>query len=488
MIPTISERQRYYAAPAVRQRIADFFGGDFPTRGTAVYMAAGPERESFHRQRRPLEECPSWMNHGAELNRSLWDHEALIAHLDIEYVNFDRPAHPYLAAEQVFEWQRPVVSALKGLCRGFRLSPLHLLTGRGHHFVWKISTASPAFAKLKALGRISASLHRLYAGTPGPAGEIVAPEIRTAFSGLGLVMEFLAHRVKAEAAKHCQLPVEMGAIEAGGEERGREVIALDITEYGDPLCSRVIRVPFSIYLKPWQQRGELGDETVSHLPPMFVIPLDEMEVNEGIRIRRHAKEVQRLAAGASTTIPDASRAMNLLIKAYLGSPLARFHEWFYTQEHDADALWPETYDLTPMDALPACARHILEHPNDLLLRPSCVRMVVRSMLALGWHPRHIAGLLRSKYERDHGWGDQWQGYDPATRADFYARVFAGEFVTGLDGLVDFNGTSAGEEGLCFFADSTADLDRFRDSLLNRRKYERLASRPFNGLFLPDEHL
>ena len=25
------------------------------------------------------------------------------------------------------------------------------------------------------------------------------------------------------------------------------------------------------------------------------------------------------------------------------------------------------------------------------------------MLALGWHPRHIAGLIRSKYARDFGW-------------------------------------------------------------------------------------
>ena len=66
------------------------------------------------------------------------------------------------------------------------------------------------------------------------------------------------------------------------------------------------------------------------------------------------------------------------------------------------------------------------------------------------HPRHIAGLIRSKYERDYGWGDQWAGFDPATRADFYARTFTAEFVTGIDNLIDFNAKSAREEGLCFF--------------------------------------
>jgi hypothetical protein len=42
----------------------------------------------------------------------------------------------------------------------------------------------------------------------------------------------------------------------------------------------------------------------------------------------------------------------------------------------------------------------------------------------GWHPRHVAGLIRSKFERDYGWGDHWLDYSPAMRADFYVRIFA----------------------------------------------------------------
>ena len=99
-------------------------------------------------------------------------------------------------------------------------------------------------------------------------------KVGAAFAGLGLVMEFVVHcEIKTRAAQKCQLPVDLGAIEAGGAERGREVIAVDITEYADPLCSRVMRVPFSVYLKPWQQRAELGNETVGLLSPMFVIPI-----------------------------------------------------------------------------------------------------------------------------------------------------------------------------------------------------------------------
>ena len=180
--------------------------------------------------------------------------------------------------------------------------------------------------------------------------------------------------------------------------------------------------------------------------------------------------------------------MKRLILAYQHSPLAHFHAGFFAQEHDAPALWPETYDRTPLDALPPCTRVILENPNDLLLRPGCAQRVVRVMLSLGWHPRHIAGLIRSKYERDYGWGDQWRGRDPATRADFYARVFSGLLVAGVDDLVDFNCKSAREEGICFVERCSENLLHFRSSLLDRRKYERLACRPFNRLFLPEEHL
>ena len=108
------------------------------------------------------------------------------------------------------------------------------------------------------------------------------------------------------------------------------------------------------------------------------------------------------------------------------------------------------------------------------------------LLALGWHPRHIAGLIRSKYERDFGW-TQFTGCDPATRADFYVRVFAGLFATGHDDLIDFNCTSAQEQGLCFFSNCNDNLLRFREAALYRREHDKLAHRPFNRLLLPAEH-
>ena len=59
---------------------------------------------------------------------------------------------------------------------------------------------------------------------------------------------------------------------------------------------------------------------VERLPPMFIIPLDGIDVSEGIQIRQDVRKVERLAAKCSTAIADASKPMNSLIKAYLKSP------------------------------------------------------------------------------------------------------------------------------------------------------------------------
>jgi len=249
------------------------------------------------------------------------------------------------------------------------------------------------------------------------------------------------------------------------------------------LHTRMLRVPFSVYLKPWQQRGILGEDTVHGLPSLFVVPLDEMGAGQGITVMRDPELTSALARRTSAWIPDQTGGTGKLLSRYQKSSLARFHDWFYSQEQEKPGDWPETYDQMPMDVLTACSRAVLEHPNDLLLRPSGMRLVTRSLLALGWHPRHIAGLICSKFQRDHGWGDQWSGYDPAMRAEFYTRLFAGLFVVGRDDLIDFNCRSTKEAGNCPVAGFPCNLEPLRQSAILRRSHEQLAHRPFNRLLL-----
>ena len=149
-------------------------------------------------------------------------------------------------------------------------------------------------------------------------------------------------------------------MEVGPSEHAREMISIDISEYGDPLYSRAVRVPFSVYLKPWQQPWGFDVDVLANLQPLFVIPLQGVDWREGIGAMRDPQLTAELAAHANTTIPDATRGTEKMLDDYRKSNLAKFHEWFYSQEQHPAELWPETYDRQPVEILPACARVALE--------------------------------------------------------------------------------------------------------------------------------
>ena len=481
----IERRKDYYRNGDVRARIREFIRAT--TRGTSCEFlaasdenAAPPFRPYSPRVLNPL------LDDGFEICRSLWDRDALIADFDIEYVNFDNPAEAFVDPERVFAIQQPVEQTIQRLLEEYRIEPLHILSGRGHHFVWRIEQNSAVFGMLSEIGQGLPSLWAIEEELHPPNGNPVPVELARAFAGLGLVMEFLAHRVKQIAAPHTEIPVELTAVEVGPSEHGREMISIDISEYGDPLYSRMLRVPFSVYLKPWQQSWIFDADVLARLQPFFEIPLQGIDWPKAIATMRDTRLTMALAAQASTRIPDATYGTGRLLTHYWNSKLADFHKSFYSEAQHPRELWPKTYDRQSLEILPACVRVALETPNDLLLRPAYIRRLVRVMLALGWHPRHISGLICSKYERDFGW-TQFVNVDPPTRADFYTRVFAGLFVAGTDDLVDFNCVSAQEQGTCTFSTCGHNLLDFKKSALERRAHDKLAHRPFNGLLLPSKH-
>jgi hypothetical protein len=482
----VKEHMDYYRDANVRARIFEFITAKEGDEPSCEFLAAGdanglPPFKSF---------SPGALNllldGGLEICRSLWDRDALIADFDIEYVNFDNMSEAFTESERVFAIQQPVEEVIQRLLKDYGILACHVLSGRGHHFVWRIEQNSDVFRNLSEIGRGPPSLWRMECELHPPNGRAVPVELARAFAGLGLVMEFLAHRVKQIAAPAAKIPVELTAVEVGPSVHGREMISIDISEYGDPLYSRMIRVPFSVYLKPWQQSWAIASDVLTNLQPLFVIPLQSIDWRQGISIMRDPLQAGELAKHNSTKIPDGTLGTGNLLRGYKKSKLAEFHAFFYSRKQHPVELWPETYDRQPLEILPACARVALEQPNDLLLRPAFIRRLVRVMLALGWHPRHIAGLICSKYQRDFRW-TQFANVDPATRADFYTRVFSGLFAVGTDDLVDFNCASAQEQGTCTFSTCGHNLLNFKESALERRKHDKLAHRPFNRLLLSSEH-
>ena len=415
--------REYYHNRAIRKRMAEYLG-------EAVYIMRTDFSSADRFQPVSAYRLSEFLDQGFDVSRSFWDRKFLIAHLDVEYVNFDFPAEPYIDPHRAFTLQKPVETAIEETLSEYGICPLHLITGRGHHFAWQFRQDSAVFRQVMAIGRLPDHLREFYHQSLDPDGDAISRDLGAAFAGLSLVMEFLANRILKAACKQCRIPVMLTEVSVSPQARGKEIISIDITEYGDPLHTRIVRMPFSVYLKPWYKGNILNEDL--DVPKSFVIPLHEMDVESGISVMRSAEEVQNLAKRTCTRIPDGSACMEELTADYLKSDLAEFHNFFYEEDHDPTEMWKSTYDRFELYALPEETRQVLETPNDLLLKPAGIRQVVRTLIPMGWHPRHIAGLIRSKYERNYGWGKEWYLYDAATRADFYVRVFSGAIAIGND--------------------------------------------------------
>ena len=132
-------------------------------------------------------------------SRSLWDHYALIADFDIEYVNFDDPAEAFVDPERVFAIQQPVVETIEQLlrvtyrraARAQRPRPPFCLANYAEFGRVQRTDGdrawSPEFVGMR---------NRSSSAEPSCRPD----ELARAFAGLGLAMEFLGHRVKQVAA------------------------------------------------------------------------------------------------------------------------------------------------------------------------------------------------------------------------------------------------------------------------------------------------
>jgi hypothetical protein len=410
----------YMRSQAVHERIREYIGSDRDDGRGAVYInrnEIGLGRTTY----RP-EEAQNFIHRGWDLARSLWDKGGLIAQIDIEYMNADFPAEPYFHPLRSFRLQQAVVEATQQRLADAGVPALHILSGRGHHLVWRIDRGSASFNRLRELGWAPQHLRRYYQTHP-VLGETVDDDLAHAFGGLGKLIEFIGWEVKRQC-DHELLPVDLcDSVDRRGE-RGREMVVFDVTAYADPLTTRCLRTPFSLYLKPWLKGGILTEDLRSSVPLMVPVPMTDLDLSTAIMIMRDHREATDYAPACDTRIPVDDAGTSELLDRYQRSALADFHRYFYSERHDEPTHWAESYDRLEIARLSPACQTVLQRPNDLLLKPAGIRTLVHELVALGWHPRHVAGLIRSRYERDYGWGWRWYTYDAACRADYYTRLFA----------------------------------------------------------------
>lgn len=446
----------YYSNPNVRERIAEYCGGasaepmSFTAEylvGYGAYLKASQKKEfvssdvsGFH-----------WiLDHGLDIFRSVWDKESTIAVLDVEYYNLDYPGEIYYDPYACFLKLEPLYQIIQQKLKEWRIPHLTLMTGQGYHFAWKIGADSPADRSLEQLGRVSDSLAEKYEVTTTHRHRRVSLQHGRAFDGLGRVMEYISHDLLRSAGDASPVPLVFSDIVVGPvNDWAREAISIDLSAFGDPITMRDIRCPFSTHQKHKLQVYKVGKQIAREIPIQLSLPRrDELPLYELLKFRRNYDASAEMASVGSCVLPDAANSFYPLIQQYRTSSLAQFHEEFDSVEHDHLKEWSKTYDALNLSKLPPCIALPLARPNPLVLQPTHLQNISRYLYLSGWHPKHIGGLIRSKYERNFRWSEDWTHLDAATRANFWVRLYSGALAVGLDQRTDFNCVSMQERGLC----------------------------------------
>jgi hypothetical protein len=448
----------YYRHPAVVERMREYGRGSC---GIAAY--GGREHLATHDQGPipvPTDAEDRVLRGGADLCRSLADTRGVLLHLDIDYVDPLRPAAPYDDPTRVFRELEPIYETAVHAFRTRGISPLTLLTGRGYHVMILVRRGTRFYERLVAVGALDAPLAAKYE----EAGHVLpsATTMGRAHAGAGRLLEHLAHDVIRRLRRRSVLPVAIADTPPAGK---RPFACLDLSAHGDPLFERHLRSAFSLNQKA-RRRG-------AHDGVVVVLPRGSVPLAELLEVRQSLAAAARLAGSVSVEIPEAAPDDGGWVRSYVESPLGRFHRFFDAGTHVPWRDWPVSYDAIDLAALPRCVSETLRTPNPLLLEPSRLRLVTLVLWSLGYPPRWIAGLIRSKYERDFGWGATWYRYDAAARADFYVRLFCGAQAMGLERESPLDCGRLAAAGLCP-GRCRFDLERVR------RLLPRPGGRPWTG--------
>ncbi len=348
-----------YTDPAVRQRLIEFLGGETLDRATAVYLTRSDGCHSQRASLHPVADLNWFLERDCDIARSMADTASVLMHLDVEYVNFDSPAEAYVDPWRTFDLQEPVVRVIEEKLLHWGIRPLHMITGQGHHFVWRFPRQSALAGRFSALCPAPELLEACQKRVPPDYATAIDCEAQRIFMAVALIMEYVARQVKEAAAPLCRFPVEITAVHVGPcATAQREMISIDISEYGDPLHTRMTRMPFTNYRKPWVNGLAQDLGVADQIPAIRSIPLYEMDFRQALKVRQVDADVLDLARRACVRIPLQEEGTARLLEQYLASRLRRFHEHFYAARHDPSERWPQTYDHTPLEALPNCVRAI----------------------------------------------------------------------------------------------------------------------------------
>lgn len=445
----------YYRAPAVRARILEYSGASSvdPASMSAMGVAGYGGRQRLHESEGgPVPwRLAAWsqlLEDGADVYRSLADRAGALLLLEAVYANHDDPLEPYRNPARTFGRLEPVYAATLSAFARHGFHPLVLMTGRGYQFVVKAPAGTPLHTSLSGLGVLGESLKARCAQMEDVRAAL---GMGSAHEGAGRLLEHLCHDVKRSLAGRTEVPVTIGDLRP---RQGGPFVCLDLAAYADPPFVRYARCAFSA-----DQEALMAGLRTRH-PVVIALPRGALPLGLLLSARVDLDRARDLAETADARIPVALGGTEW-VEIYRASPLARFHHAFDSGPEIDPRAWPQTYDALDLRRVPACAAQALRRPNPALLRAGWLRTVALALWSQGWHPRSVAGLVRSRFSRPFGWGGYWQRYDAESRARFNVRLSCGALATGADDMSDFTCDAQRARGLCTDEGCAFDLARLR---------------------------
>jgi hypothetical protein len=392
-----------------------------------------------------------FLDEGENIFTSVWDKKNLRVFIDVEYFSNRRSDLPFTNPRYVFNILEPVYWCIWDTFKEYGIKPITLATGQGYHFVFNIPSyiapnqPTSIVKKIEDLGDIEGSLLEKYLDPKGRRDRPVEYALGRAYDGLGKLLEFFMHKVMARLPSYgLKLPVSFGDLTVGNQLQ--ETINLDLSSLADPLYTRVMRSAFSIHNKALEKGYRCKDPICLTIPRYTPCNGNTLSLDEVFDNRNHYQNTCNYAKEITAEVPYASQGVESLIWDYTKSSLYKFHQEYDSIPIDSHQDWWKGYDSFDTRQVPPCIQEAFNRPNPRMLQPNYIQALVRTLH--WWNPKHVAGLITSKYTRDYNWDYNWKKYDAYRHAKVWTRFYAGLLAVGLDRKQDHNCVSYQERDLC----------------------------------------
>lgn len=342
--------------------------------------------------------------------------------------NIDMEIHtPYAKAADddlsLFNRLEPARKILEDALLSYGIPHTCIMTGRGYHFVTQVMGSSIFMDHLVDAGwKIEDSVKGMLDSNEmqDKLGFRMPHSAECAYKAITRLQQYLITKV-IRRIRHAGQRVEIS-------DRGGDCVVLDNTSQLRTSHSGNVAVVASPYEKFYENGGRIMARlNRSHNRREWIF------INDGHHKRRYMDSTLRYLKHCVGYIPEGSDGLSRLLWDYKQSSLFNHlhnpmdhvhpeppHTWGYTyRAHDYHYLkqwgidvWQWTHDRNPVQNL---------------LNPEILNGFIFALDRHGWHPRHIAGLLRSIYEDSRfNWGGFFFADNAERHANGWVEIILGQ--------------------------------------------------------------